>query len=250
MKKLWIAPVFALLAAASSFASDLESVNIHIEGTATLEEHWDFFMNNFAIEAAGAGYTVVEDKDEAEYTLQFQAEPYEEENPGEFSVQITVVRNEDGAEVLCFDYYFTSLDEINELNQFLFFQATISIPRPKEVEVETVTETVYETVFETVVEEKLVPVPESDDWRNKWLYARVSADYPITFYKLKGDGLIGGVAVYEGPYDSPTRVSPLDNSIVAMPGVTVGAELQFLNWMSVEPFFQLTLGRPGFYMFP
>jgi hypothetical protein len=93
-----------------------------------------------------------------------------------------------------------------------------------------------------------------DTWRNKWLYLRASFDFPINYYKLKEDGLIGGVGVYEGPFNSPNRIAPIDNIVVALPSLTVGLEFQFLNWMSIEPKFQAGLDHMSdtdfFYMAP
>jgi hypothetical protein len=79
-----------------------------------------------------------------------------------------------------------------------------------------------------------------DNWRNKWLYLRTSVDFPITYYQLKEDGLIAGSGVYDDP-DHPTRVSPLDNQVVLLPSLTVGLEVQFVNWLSIEPKFQVGL---------
>ncbi|MDR0494750.1 MAG: hypothetical protein LBG95_03885 [Treponema sp.] len=76
-----------------------------------------------------------------------------------------------------------------------------------------------------------------EDWKNKWLYLRVSFDFPITYYKLKGDGLIDGTLVYDGDIDNPTAFSPVDNKIVGLPAATAGLELQFLDWCSIEPKF-------------
>jgi hypothetical protein len=81
---------------------------------------------------------------------------------------------------------------------------------------------------------------EADSWRNKWLYFRGSFDFPITYYALLGDGLVGGIGIHNGDeINSPTRVAPIDNRIVAMPAGTFGFEVQFLNWMSIEPIFQV-----------
>jgi len=81
--------------------------------------------------------------------------------------------------------------------------------------------------------------PNVEDWRNKWLYLRESFDFPITFYKLKGDGLIAGSGVYDGEFDSPDKISQLDNKVVTLPAITLGAEVQLLNWLSIEPNFQI-----------
>jgi hypothetical protein len=81
---------------------------------------------------------------------------------------------------------------------------------------------------------------EADVWSNKWLYLRGSVNLPITYYALQGDGLVGGVGVHDGDEETgPTRVAPIDNRVVAMPAGAFGVEVQFLNWMSIEPIFQV-----------
>ena len=80
---------------------------------------------------------------------------------------------------------------------------------------------------------------ETDDWRNKWLYMRISADFPITFYKLKGDGLNDGTRVYNDTYPNDVKYQQLDNKVVALPAVTWGLEVQLLNWFSLEPYCQI-----------
>jgi hypothetical protein len=79
---------------------------------------------------------------------------------------------------------------------------------------------------------------DSEDWRNKWLYLRASFDFPTTFYTLKGDDLINGTGIYNDKV-SPPRVQQLDNKVVALPAMTLGAEVQLLNWLSLEPNFQV-----------
>jgi len=79
---------------------------------------------------------------------------------------------------------------------------------------------------------------DTEDWRNKQLYIRVSFDFPITFYTLKPDGLTVKNGLYNpGP---PTKMAaPLDNKVVALPGMTLGAEKRLFNWLSVEPKLQI-----------
>ena len=84
---------------------------------------------------------------------------------------------------------------------------------------------------------KKVYATDTEDWRNKWLYLRASFDFPITFYKLKSDGLKDGTKVYN---DTPPQDQQLDNKVIALPGMTLGAEVQVLNWLSLEPNFQVS----------
>jgi len=91
---------------------------------------------------------------------------------------------------------------------------------------------------------KQTPVKQTstgnDDWRNKWLYLRTSFDFPITFYKLKGDGLNDGTRVYNDTDPNDIKTQQLDNKVVALPAMTWGAEVQLLNWFSLEPTFQVS----------
>ena len=57
----------------------------------------------------------------------------------------------------------------------------------------------------------------SDMWRNKVLYLRVSADVPASYFKVR-----------------PNQSTSITNKLRIMPGGTLGLELQFLDWMSVE----------------
>jgi hypothetical protein len=75
---------------------------------------------------------------------------------------------------------------------------------------------------------------DTEDWRNKWLYLRASFDFPITFYTLKPNDLKAGTGIYNDKV-TPTSIQQLDNKVVALPGMTVGAEIQLLNWLSIEP---------------
>ena len=228
MKRAWCSIVLLILAATSSFAENARDRNIYIEGIAENAEHYSFFMKNFKVEAEGFGYTVVADKVDAAYTFRFEVEPYDS---AQFIIQITLFYNDTSARIVSFSRLFNNLEEMNEYTQLLFFNAIVLIPKSDEGQ--TITE--VRTVVETAKEQK------NDDWRNKWLYVRASFDYPVTFYLLKGNGLIDGVGVYEGTFDSPTRVSSIDNRVYALPGATLGAELQFLDFMSAEFKFQISM---------
>jgi hypothetical protein len=79
-------------------------------------------------------------------------------------------------------------------------------------------------------------------WKNKWIYFRASFDYPITFYLLHDPNLIGGIALHN---DTTGQLDPQDHKIMAMPGATVGAEFQFLNFLTLELNLQLDMGDPS-----
>jgi len=80
---------------------------------------------------------------------------------------------------------------------------------------------------------------ENDQWKNKWIYFRASLNWPITFYLLQSTGLKGGSGLYN---TNPDRVAPIGHEIMALPGATVGAEFQLLNFLSLELNFQLNMG--------
>jgi len=218
-KKALFFTVLSLLAA-SSFAQNIHQRYLFIEGTAVDPEHYEFFMKNFALEAAGAGYTVTENKNSAAYTLNFDVSSDTGLNNYPYVAKISLFRNEDGLEVTTLNFYYNNIDEVYEFTRTLFQNVTLYIPL-------------------LTVEELNTAQGLYQNWKNKWLYLRASFDYPITFYLLKPDGLIGGSGLYNS---DPYRVSPIDHKIMAMPGATVGVEFQFLDFMSVELNFQLSMG--------
>ena len=226
MKKVLFVLIFTALTAAS-FAADMPNRAIFIEGKAVRPEQHSFFMQNFRMEGAALGYTIANNRPEAGYTFVFEVIPniimysdgIERQAPPDqeqFVISITFFRNSDNRELVYLKFLFTELDEMYEYNQVLFFRAAVSIPPINEAE---------------------LMARENQDWRNKWLYLRLSFDFPITFYQLMGDGLIAGKGAYDN--NSPVNVSPLDNRVIALPAGTVGIEFQFLNFISIEPKFQM-----------
>ena len=223
MKKLLFFPVF-VIAVISSFAVELPNRRIFIEGTAVRQDILEFFYTNFDNEAFGTGYPVTDRKNEAAFILKFDVihnvSRYVDGN--QYVIKISLINNASNFEILAFDFYFNTLDEMYHYNQFLFLRAVSAIP--------------------PITEEDMANAVLNTSWRNKWLYLRASFDYPITFYALQPDGLIGGSAVYNGSYENPDRVSPEDHKVLAMPGWTIGFEFQFLNFMSLEFNFQFSMG--------
>jgi hypothetical protein len=213
--------LFAILLslALSSFAQGMNNRYLFIEGTADRPDHIDFFKSNFAMEAAGLGYMVTQSRSAAPHTLQFDITPdYADPDYEQYVVTISLYRNQDDAQLVSFDFFFAELYEVQPFIRTLFINATTSIP------------------LSTVTEEK-------NEWKNKWLYVRASFDYPITFYILQPTGLISGAALYKrGPPGTMNISSPLDHIIRPMPGATLGAEGQVLNFLSVEANLQLSMG--------
>jgi len=203
--------------ALSSFAQNTSNRYIFIEGTADREDHLDFFKSNFVMEADSLGYIVTKSRNEAPHTLQFNITPdYSDPDYEQYLITISLYRNQDDAQLVSFNFLFASIDEMYSYTRLLFLNATTSIPLLAE---------------------------EKNEWKNKWLYVRASFDYPIVFYELQPTGLISGAGLYKsGPSGTMDISSPLDHIIRPVPGATLGAEGQVLNFLSLEANFQLSMG--------
>jgi len=232
MKKVVFFVVFLALAT-SAFAQNISNRFLFIEGSAVREDQREFFQRNFSLEASTFGYTVTQRKRDAAYTFKFDVVPNTimvqgvarpappEDN--QFVLKISLINNKNNEEVLNFDFFFTELIEMYEYIQFIFQRATVYIPSASK---------------EDMIDRS---------WQNKWLYLRTSFSYPISFYSLQPTGLIGGQAVYIDGEDGPESMIPLSHAIVPQPGVVLGLELQFLNFMSFEANIQINMGDPTTY---
>jgi hypothetical protein len=218
-------PVFAL------FSQARNDITVFIPPVlGGLPEQQRFFVENFKMELMGANYTTVDDQLDSDYTLALtitqEAETYEDESgavveeTGEIVNVLTVSLQDsnDGREVLQFSWAFDTLEEMYEWNLHLIYQAMANVPLTK-----------------------LTVIPETDHWRNKWLYIRASFDYPITFYAYPEPSAIHAKATTPGI--SPDY-SVLDHKVLPFPGLTLGIEFQFLNWMSAEGDFKVNFGDP------
>jgi hypothetical protein len=216
-----------LVLSISSLAAQLPNRSIFFEGTSVLPEHRTFFLNNLAMEAGALGYPITGNKAEAGYIFRFNVQRYTDENPNtQFIIIVTLVLNEGDVELVSFGWPYASLDEMYEFNQFVFFKAAVLIPAIGETELAA------------------AQAPDTS-WQDKWLYLRASLNYPIVFYSLnKGKGLFKGAAYAEDPLGLPENLIPLENIILPSPGLTLGVEAQFLDFMSFELDLQMTMGDP------
>ena len=216
-----------LLLAVSSFAQDIRNRYLFIEGTASRMDHLDFFKSNFAMEAKGAGYEVTQTRREALHTLKFNVasnnvyDPEYDVDVEQYAVTIGLYRNEDDAQLISFDFLYSSIEEMYTFTRTLFLNATAGIPLP-------------------------IMTEEGTQW-DKWLYFRASFDYPVTFYVLQPTGLKGGIGVESA---DGKHVNALDHIIRAMPGATLGIEYQRFNFLSLEVNFQMSMGdtRDNYYV--
>ena len=233
MKKALFITVLIFLAV-SSFAQSISNNFLFIEGVAESEDQKEFFLTNFAIEAVTFGYTVTKTRHEAAYTFRFSVVPntimvngvQHPAPPGEnqYVLKIYLIDNSENMVVLRFDFFFTHLLEMYEYTQLIFLRATVYIPP------------------ESRGGSQPVRVDSDRGWQNKWLYLRTSFNYPIVFHALLPTGLVAGQAAYEASIDNPGEINMLDHKIQPQPGLTVGLEIQFLNFMSLEANFQMSLG--------
>jgi hypothetical protein len=255
MKKIWSLLTF-LAVVMPSFAQTRGDIRVYIPPVEAAPNQAVFFRENFTMELAAAGYSVAGNQSEADYNLMLGVKPNvilyddgteEPAPPGEkqFNFQIALFRTGDNAEIITFSFPFTELSEMYNYNSYLLHEVMANVPLPKPDNDALTNEVIIkEVVVRDVVKEVVIEKP-SEQWRNKWLYLRASIDYPvITTFLLKPDGLYGGAAIYSGDQNYPDRYLSLDHRVRAVPGGTLGFELQFLNWMSTEVNFEFRIGDP------
>ena len=202
-----------LLPALVSFAQEVQSRSVYVEGTATEYSHYYFFMDNFEMEASFLGFDVVNYKPDAGFIFRFDAV----ENGDEYMLIITLILNEGDVELVSFGQPYKEIEEMYLYNQFIFFKAAVMIPGIDESE-----------LFALLIQNNEKPDLR---WRNKFLYIRTSFEFPISFYSFLPDGLKNGNEIYK---DLTTSI-PIDNRIVALPALTIGLEFQLFNFLSIEP---------------
>jgi hypothetical protein len=217
MKNTWVLILWLVLAVSVS-AQTRKDVKIYIPPVKADTEQSAYFRENFSMETKGAGYSLTETPDDADYSLLLEVKPnmilyddgaIEPAPPDEkqFVLQIDLARNEDDANMVSFSFLFTDVNEMYDFNLYLLYEAMANIPFTKAHDI--------------------AAAEEGDFWRNKWLYIRASFDYPITFYELlKPKWLVDN--------SNPLKTINLDHKIKPFPAATFGLELQYLNWMSTE----------------
>jgi hypothetical protein len=189
-----------------------------------------FFAENFRMELLGANYAVVDNQADSDYVMNLgvvqEVESGSEEGAAAEGITsvltVSLKDSNDGREILRFSWAFETLEEMYEWNLHLIYQAMANVPLTK-----------------------LTGVVDTSQWRNKWIYIRASFDYPITFYAnptppqytMKNPSIDSSGHQY---WDT----TKLDHKVLPFPGLTVGAEFQFLNFMSVEGGFQISFGDP------
>jgi len=204
---------------------EMPNRNIFIEGTAAVSSHRTFFMDNFKMEATSLGFNVVNSREEAGYTFKYDAV----RDGNDYMLLINLILNEEDREIVSFGWPYSDINEMYEYNQFVFFKAVVLIPGIDEGE------------LRALMDQAVKQAAPDIRWRNKLVYLRASFDFPITFYQLLPEGLISGKGAYDGSFDNPTRTAPLDNKAMALPGITLGIEVQPLSFLSIEPKISINL---------
>jgi hypothetical protein len=229
MKKALIFIVFFTITTAI-FAQVREDILVHVLPVTGTPEQANFFKENFEMEITGGGYTITQNPADADYLFQLNVRPNmivyedgaEEQAPadeGLFLLHLTLIRAEDSTDIVSFSFPFTELNEMYDFNLKLVYEAMANVPITRLGDIEI--------------------IDESDAWRNKWIYLRASGDFIISVYELRSR-----VPIYNNskPDDPPVEI--LNNQIGTFPGITVGLELQFLNFMSIEAAFVARFGEP------
>jgi hypothetical protein len=235
MKKACIFLALLLsLAAMQVFAQDRSDTLIFVAPVKGSPEQAQYFSENFTMETIGAGYGIAKSLEESDYVIQLEV-IREPGSPGgkPYTLQVQLLRSADNVELLSFSFPFSDLNEMYEYNLYLLYEALANAPPiirgGNNTEGRGYTGSEY--------------TEEDDLWRNKWLYIRVSLNYPIVTYMLTQSPPI----IYKE--DDHTEYQELDHKMRAVPGASFGVELQYLNWMSAEVVFDLLFGDPVSYAF-
>ncbi|MCL2802091.1 MAG: hypothetical protein FWD28_10070 [Treponema sp.] len=229
MKKLIFLSILVIFSV-SSFAFELPNRSIFIEGSASVSAHRTFFMTNFRMEASAMGFTVASTRAEAGYTFRFDVQPYSDEyDPSiRFIVLITLTYNETDQEMVSFGWPFAEIDDMYEYNQFVFYRAAVLIPGISESDIENL-------LASGGGGRARRGAADQGEWKFNWLYVRASLDYPISFY-LNPDSAIWGPA-------PPAETVKVHNRILPAPGLTIGLEVMFLDFLSLEVNAQVIMGN-------
>jgi len=188
------------------YAANSKNIMLIIQGTGQ-PAFVQGFKEALIIEAKAAGYDITDTPSMAKYAIRFSVEFDNEAQRSKFTVSL--VKVVDQYVIVSMEYMFADEEEMLLYSQLVFFMLMANLPD----------------------NEVPASAPIDDSWRNKWVYLNPYFDYSVMFLAVKSDGLHAGAAFN----DPKTLFNHLDNKVVTMPGIGVGLELQFLNFMSIEP---------------
>jgi hypothetical protein len=187
------------------YAANSKNIMLIIQGTGQ-PAFVQGFKEALIIEAKAAGYDITETPSMAKYAIRFSVEFDQSAQRSKFTVSL--VRIVDQYVIVSMEYMFADEEEMLLYSQLVFFMLMANLPD----------------------NEVAASAPLDDGWRNKWVYLTPSFNYSIMFFKLQETGTASyGMTNPQGHY------APLDNKVADMAGIGIGLELQFLDFMSIEP---------------
>jgi hypothetical protein len=162
-----------------------------------------FFYDNLAMEVMAKGYTIVENITEADYTLQGTLNDYYDDWDDETYkvLGMALIDESDGHEVV---------------NQEIVFAGDPT-------ETYSILPTAVFSIFANIPLTKLTAVPDTELWRNKWIYISGNLGISPRFY-LNEDAFSFNFTFQGG----------------------LEAELQFLYWMALEAGFDLSIDNAAY----
>jgi len=218
-KKALCALIILFSSISGLYAANSKGIKLNIQGSGS-NELVEGFKYALKIEATAAGYDVTDNMVEAKYIIKFTVAFDQAQQKSKFNVSLVKVA--DSSEIVAMEYLFTDEEEMLLYSQLVFFMLMANLP-----------------------EDEAGSGVVDNTWRNKWLYVRASFDYSIMVLGLNDGRLLGGLGMYndkDDPTGDPSQwiVSPLDNKVVPVFGAGLGAEVQVLNFLSIEPGAQIS----------
>jgi len=212
MKKIIFISFFLFFSAAFLYAVNPRDITLAIQGSGS-PSFVDGFKLALTVEAKAAGYQITDNASSAKYNIKFTVEYDRTEEKSKFIVNL--IKVDDSSVIVSMEYFFADEEEMMLYAQLVFFLLISNLP------------------------EDVKGAPEDNTWRDKWLYLNVSFDYAIMFLGLNDNRLKGGIGMWND--NDPNLIGPIDNKFGFMPGIGLGLEFQFLDFMSIEPRADLSL---------
>jgi len=211
-KKMIFISFFLLFSVTFLYAANSKNITLNIQGSGS-PSFVEGFKYALTVEAKAAGYDVSDNLSAAKYSIKFTVEFDRVEQKSKFVVSL--VKVVDSSVIVTMEYFFADEEEMMLYAQLVFFLLISNLP-----------------------EDVSGGAPEDNSWRNKWLYLNVSFDYSMMFLALNDNRLKGGIGMWN---DVNNTIAPLDNKFALMPGIGLGLEFQFLDFMSIEPHAQISM---------
>ena len=221
IKKFILFLCFLCIFSYNSYSQSREDIKIFLVPPIPSPNHLhsNFFLEYFAQEIAGAGYTLTTVGSEADFAFLFSVEDfivhYDDgtseigdgiEDP-RYSLVLRLIRLEDDHEMIRLSRFFTEMEEAWGWGLELIYSAVANIPLTRLGD---------------------IPIIDmSDYWRNKWLYIRIS---------LGGGILINNAnsGLFREANNERIQVTPPLHGLFFLPSFHLGLELQYLHWMNSE----------------